>query len=47
MGAGGIIIIRKNIKAALGLSLNQSSSVKVWHGLIGTHGLVLLLGWLI
>lgn len=46
MGAGGIIIL-KNLKSALQVGVTKSGRVKLWHGLVLTHALCALAGWLI
>lgn len=45
MGAGGIIIIRRNIANALQVGITPSGRYKLWHALAGSHGIVGLLGW--
>lgn len=46
-GDSGTIIVRKNLKAAMQLSLTPSGKFKVWHALSLTHALAVALGaWL-
>lgn len=44
MGAGGIIIILRNIRSALSVGCNRSGSVKLWHALLATHALAWAIG---
>lgn len=44
MGAGGVIIILKNIRNALSVGLAPSGNVKLWHALSATHAAVWALG---
>lgn len=47
MGAGGVIVLKKVIKDALSVGLNQSGSVKLWHVLSATHVLAFVGGLLV
>ncbi len=42
MGAGGVIIILKNVRNALSVGLTPAGKLKLWHALVCTHVLLLL-----
>jgi hypothetical protein len=44
MGAGGVIIILKNVKEALSVGVTSSGKYKVWHCLVLTHVAAFLAG---
>jgi hypothetical protein len=47
MGAGGIIVILKNVRSALSVGVTSSGRYKIWHVLVASHALVWAAGkWL-
>jgi hypothetical protein len=46
-GGGGGVIIIKNLKAAAQLSVSPSGKWKLWHALLASHAIALVVGLLL